>query len=441
MCLGQANSRIFAVPPALGIDHRVLYGWVYMSANPVSDPAEIGRRAEVFGRRAGYYFQNWDELYGRWRSKVEETIAELVALEVPALPDLEDEAVVTEGRGVDATHALLIAYNRLLESVDRIWQYHFEFLNLGYAAYLVFYEFCKQNFPDIPDQTIAKMVGGIDILLFRPDDEVKGARAARARAGYRGRGPDAPRTRRRSPTGSPQCAAAKNGSPRRGGRRSRGSGSRPAPATATTTARGSTILPSLRRASAATSRSFRRARRSTVRWPGQQPSASGSSPSTRPACRSGRDREAFEQVLELARNRVSVRREPQLLRRALAPLDLLEQGARARRDARRRTASWTTPRTSSSCTATRSTTRSSTCCTAWATAGRGAAPATGRRCGARGKEIMAKLRDWSRLRPRSDAAGSGHRAADGDALGRHDGHGRPVARRAGRLGERRASTS
>ena len=53
MCLGQANSRIFAVPPALGIDHRVLYGWVYMSANPVTDPAEIGRRAELFGARAG----------------------------------------------------------------------------------------------------------------------------------------------------------------------------------------------------------------------------------------------------------------------------------------------------------------------------------------------------------------------------------------------------
>ncbi len=35
MGLGQANSRIFCVPPALGIDHRVLYGWVYMSANPV----------------------------------------------------------------------------------------------------------------------------------------------------------------------------------------------------------------------------------------------------------------------------------------------------------------------------------------------------------------------------------------------------------------------
>ena len=173
MCLGQANSRIFAVPPALGIDHRVLYGWVYMSANPVTDPEEIGRRAELFGRRAGFYFQNWDELYGRWRTKVQETIDELAALEVPDLPDIEDEAVVTEGRGIGSTHTLLVAYNRLLESIDRIWQYHFEFLNLGYAAYLVFYELCKQSFPDIADQAIAKMVSGIDVVLFRPDNELK----------------------------------------------------------------------------------------------------------------------------------------------------------------------------------------------------------------------------------------------------------------------------
>ncbi|MGZ4217776.1 MAG: PEP-utilizing enzyme [Solirubrobacteraceae bacterium] len=173
MCLGQANSRIFAVPPALGIDHRVLYGWVYMSANPVTDPEEIGRRAELFGQRAGFYFQNWDELYGRWRTKVQETIDELASLEVPDLPDIEDEAIVTEGRGIGSTHTLLVAYNRLLESIDRIWQYHFEFLNLGYAAYLVFYELCKQSFPDIADQTIAKMVSGIDVVLFRPDNELK----------------------------------------------------------------------------------------------------------------------------------------------------------------------------------------------------------------------------------------------------------------------------
>ena len=173
MCLGQANSRIFAVPPAMGIDHRVLYGWVYMSANPVTDEAEIGRRAALFGERAGFYFQNWDELYGRWQAKVEETIRELESLEVPDLPEIEDAAVVTEGRGIGSAHRLLVAYDRLLESIDRIWQYHFEFLNLGYAAYLVFYELCKQNFPDIPDQTIASMVSGIDVVLFRPDNELK----------------------------------------------------------------------------------------------------------------------------------------------------------------------------------------------------------------------------------------------------------------------------
>jgi pyruvate,water dikinase len=173
LSLGQANARIFAVPPALGIDHRVVNGWVYMSANPVTDQAEIGRRAEIFQKRAGYYFENWDELYGRWREKVEKTISAIDELEVPDLPELEDESVVLEGRGFGSSHTLLVAYNRLLESIDLIWQYHFEFLNLGYAAYLAFYELCKQSFPDITDQAIATLVSGIDVILFRPDNELK----------------------------------------------------------------------------------------------------------------------------------------------------------------------------------------------------------------------------------------------------------------------------
>src|SRR3954447_2760077 len=173
LCLGQANSRIFMVPPALGIDHRVLYGWVYMSPSGVTDEAEIGRRAGEFQKRAGYYFQNWNDLYARWQKKVEAEIGAIRDLEVPDLPEQEDEAVVTEGRGIGSGHTLLVAYNRLLESVDRIWQYHFEFLNLGYAAYLAYYQLCKEAFPDIADQTIAQMVSGMDVVLFRPDEELK----------------------------------------------------------------------------------------------------------------------------------------------------------------------------------------------------------------------------------------------------------------------------
>ncbi len=52
-------------------------------------------------------------------------------------------------------------------------QYHFELINLGYAAYATFYDICRQAFPDITDQTIARMVSAIDLLVLRPDEELK----------------------------------------------------------------------------------------------------------------------------------------------------------------------------------------------------------------------------------------------------------------------------
>jgi pyruvate, water dikinase len=54
-----------------------------------------------------------------------------------------------------------------------VWQYHFEFLNLGYGGYIVFFQFCKQAFPEIAEQQIARMVAGVDVLAFRPDDELR----------------------------------------------------------------------------------------------------------------------------------------------------------------------------------------------------------------------------------------------------------------------------
>ena len=64
-------------------------------------------------------------------------------------------------------------YNRLIELAYTAFQYHFEFLNLGYVAYLDFFGFCQQAFPGISDLGIAKMVQGIEVDLFRPDDELK----------------------------------------------------------------------------------------------------------------------------------------------------------------------------------------------------------------------------------------------------------------------------
>ena len=54
-----------------------------------------------------------------------------------------------------------------------MWHHHFEMLMLGYGAYLVFFDFCKKAFPETADQTVARMVAGIEVLMFRPDDELK----------------------------------------------------------------------------------------------------------------------------------------------------------------------------------------------------------------------------------------------------------------------------
>jgi pyruvate,water dikinase len=70
------------------------------------------------------------------------------------------------------------ALRELLDLGSELWQYHFEFLNLGYAAYLDYFSFCRSMFPDITDLHVAEMVAGIDVDLFRPDQELR--RLARA---------------------------------------------------------------------------------------------------------------------------------------------------------------------------------------------------------------------------------------------------------------------
>jgi len=51
-------------------------GYIYISGNPVTDPAKIAERAEFFQKRAGHYYQNWNSLYGRWREKMQALMAE-----------------------------------------------------------------------------------------------------------------------------------------------------------------------------------------------------------------------------------------------------------------------------------------------------------------------------------------------------------------------------
>jgi pyruvate,water dikinase len=171
--VGAWQNRFFAVPPAMGIDYRIVNGYVYISGNPVTDPAQIAERVEYFQRRAGYYFEHWDELYARWKQKMQALIAEITELPVPDLPEYEpDEVMLEDGRNT-AFYELLDAYSRTLRCGDLMWQHHFELLLLGYGAYVTFHDFCKSHLPDIPDQHVAQMVAGIDVLLFKPSAELR----------------------------------------------------------------------------------------------------------------------------------------------------------------------------------------------------------------------------------------------------------------------------
>ncbi|MBJ7357399.1 PEP-utilizing enzyme [Nocardioides sp.] len=171
--LSQYTTRHYVIPPAMGVDIRYLNGHMYLSPVPVTDPAEIESRVPEFAERAGYYFGNWSTLYDAWMDKIKDVIAELGAIDFQPLPDREDMAVLTEGRGIGSGQLMMFEYDKLVQLTSKLWAHHFEFLNLGYAAYLDFFGFCKQLWPSIPDQAIAKMVAGIDVDLFRPDEELK----------------------------------------------------------------------------------------------------------------------------------------------------------------------------------------------------------------------------------------------------------------------------
>ncbi len=171
--LGSSSAKVHVIPTTLGIDHRIINGRVYIGGNAVTDPSEIERRVGEFQQRAFYYYANWETLYTQWREKMLKLIDDSRALPKVELPEFEPLEHVHAGRGIASNHFLLDTYQKTLEGYFRMWHHHFEFLLLGYGAYMTFFAFCKKAFPEISDQTVARMVAGMEAEIFRPDDELR----------------------------------------------------------------------------------------------------------------------------------------------------------------------------------------------------------------------------------------------------------------------------
>ena len=171
--LGAFNTRVHVLPTTKGIDHRIINGRVFIGGVPVTDPDEVEARAEEFQKRGFYYYENWEKLYDQWKDKMKALIAQAQALPKPHLPDLEPIETTHSGKGVAANQELIDTYRRQLNGYYTMWHHHFEFLLLGYGAYMTFFDFCKKAFPEISDQAISRMVAGMEAEIFKPDEEVK----------------------------------------------------------------------------------------------------------------------------------------------------------------------------------------------------------------------------------------------------------------------------
>jgi pyruvate,water dikinase len=111
-------------------------------------------------------------LYENWKKKMAKVIDDLEAMNFKDLPEMEDISVIKEGIGKGSGYEILKKYDQLIDLGLLCWQYHFEFLNLCYAAQVTFFQTLNQIFPDMPMANMVKMSAGFDPILFRPDAEL-----------------------------------------------------------------------------------------------------------------------------------------------------------------------------------------------------------------------------------------------------------------------------
>ncbi len=157
----------------MGIDWRCINGYIYISGNPVLDPEKIGRARGLLPEAGRLLLR---ELERALREVAHEDGRADRRARRARRSRSSGSTSRTRSRSATrrrATVAVLDAYRTALRLHDVMWQHHFEFLLLGYGAYMTFAELCKANLPDIPDQHIAQMVAGLDVLLFRPDAELR----------------------------------------------------------------------------------------------------------------------------------------------------------------------------------------------------------------------------------------------------------------------------
>ncbi len=173
MTLGENNSSIFNIPSALGVDTRIVNGYYYSSPSIIDDPKIVAQRMELFQERAGFYFENWLQLVELRKERIYEVnrIIEKMDFSLPNEEEIEKYVHdITSKKKVSPGLRPILNYYQLIEFLYEVWCYHFEFCNIGYSAYMSFYDFCHEHFPDISDVEVSSMTAGVSVEMYKPQE-------------------------------------------------------------------------------------------------------------------------------------------------------------------------------------------------------------------------------------------------------------------------------
>ena len=170
--IGGFNARVWPIPASLGPFYRVFGGYIYISSENITDEEEVKTRAEMFKKRAGFYFENWESLLEKWRKKTFAMIDEFRSIHFEPLPEFEPEETVTTERGLTAGYDLIAEYDKLMLLWEKSWYYHFEMF-IAYGTALAFADVMQSLFPGIRNKTVFAMIAGIKSPLWEPDEKLK----------------------------------------------------------------------------------------------------------------------------------------------------------------------------------------------------------------------------------------------------------------------------
>ena len=175
--ISAATTRLWCIPAAQGWYHRVLGCYFYATPAFYLPPEDVMKeKEELFNKRLqGFFFKEYGpKMWESWLKEIRKVGEEIKAVEVSEeLPRFEpDEAVFPDPSSwISTGYKLLEAFSKLVNLMYKLWHFHRE-LGPAYLASIVFTDICKKLFPSITGTTVTKMVAGVHVDMFRPQEEL-----------------------------------------------------------------------------------------------------------------------------------------------------------------------------------------------------------------------------------------------------------------------------